>query len=296
MDCKTFTELLPKYLAGDLSEAEFSQMVAHEAACESCAALAAASMAPAETETDTTDGKDDWLAETLERTLGADCRYIESKLAATLDGEALDELSKRHLIDCPNCQAMALMMETLPEFYAAWPQLRADKKFVKEVMALTVGKVPSMWDVFRALVRRPEALLEGALACALIAAPFVGDMPMQVIEKVNNTRQAIVQQVGLDDISSNIDRKLVDADQHLREVKSRRNTALKSEFSKARSWAERQVDQAEVVVINLTDTDPSTGSPTARVVSWTERALGHVGLIDSTRTNTIDPDETSGTQ
>lgn len=316
MDCKTFTELLPRYLAGDLSEAEFSRMVAHETQCETCAALAVTAMDDTAADNFATNGnqaaiptaddftvipsaaesQDNWLAETLERTLGADCRYIETQIAATFDGEALNELSRRHLSDCPNCQAMARMMVALPEFYAAYPRLRADNAFVKEVMRLTIGKVPSVWDVFRALVRRPEAILEGALACALIAAPFAGDMPMQIIEKANNARKAIVEQVGLDDISTNIDRKLIDADTHFQEIRSQRNTALKSEYSKARNWVERQVDLAEVTVTNLTDTDPTTGSPTAKVVSWTERALGHVGLIDSTATNTTTPANTPGTQ
>jgi Putative zinc-finger len=293
MDCKTFTELLPQYLAGDLSEAEFSLVVAHEALCPDCGELAAAGMSEI-CPSDTTD--DNWLTETLERTLGADCRYIEMKIAATFDGDSLDDLSQSHITDCPNCQALVRTMAVLPEFYAAYPRLRADKAFVRDILALTVGKAPSIWEIFRTLVQRPEAILEGALACALIAVPFAGDIPTKVIENANNARKAIVQQVGLDDISVNIDRKLIDADKHFQEIKKQRNTALKTEFSKAHSWAKRQVDQAEDKVSNLTDTDPSTGSPAARVVSWTERALGNVGLIDNTETNTTNPDETPGTQ
>lgn len=53
--------------------------------------------------------------------------------------------------------------------------LRADRRFVRDVMNLTAGPSPRFLDVVRALWRRPQTVWEATLACTLLTLLLLGD-------------------------------------------------------------------------------------------------------------------------
>jgi len=173
LDCREFETLLPRYLDGALREPELARMVRHEASCRRCHALAVGGMrdpaAPIAAAA--------WTAETLRRTLGADCRHIERILA--MRGEAPpggDEARRieQHLVECRECNALDEVLRALPSYYEALPRLRADRAFTRRVLRGTVGRELRLRTVLRVLWRSPTLLWEGALTCSLLFTPFLG--------------------------------------------------------------------------------------------------------------------------
>jgi hypothetical protein len=174
LDCREFERLLPRFLAGDLREPELGRAVRHESSCRHCHEQATAGMRDPEQPL----ADPAWTAETLRRTLGADCRHIERSLAAQLDetlapGEA--ERVERHLQECAACRALAGVLRALPEYYRAVPRLVADRAFTGAVMRRTAGREPRLRTLLRAFWRSPAMLWEGALACSLILTPLIGE-------------------------------------------------------------------------------------------------------------------------
>jgi hypothetical protein len=79
-----------------------------------------------------------------------------------------------HLLACPSCQRLRDVLVELPRWYATIGWLRADRAFKHEVLRRTLGPEPSFWDVVRALWRRPDAVWEAAVACALVTVLLFG--------------------------------------------------------------------------------------------------------------------------
>ncbi len=296
MDCKRFAELVPQYLAGKLGDLDFARMIEHESECEDCQQLAAAEMSEAvvEPQVESDRAQSDWLSETLDRTLGADCEYIETRLAGQIDGVKIDEMMAKHVDDCKSCRMLGRVLAELPQYYEAFPRLKVDRAFVPEIVERTIGRVPGILDVVRALLKRPEALIEGAVACALIAAPFAGDLPAKLMVKIDQAPQTVIQSAHIDDLSSSLDQRIAAANDHFASVSTERRQIIEQEFNDAQQWAHKKYDY-------ITSTDPETGSPTAKAWQWTERALGRTGLIEvdkKKKTNEANknPDSSSGTE
>ncbi len=209
MDCKTFRELLPCYLGGDVPADLFDALVEHEATCSTCQELAAATMGgPAGAgRSATVEPAGDWMARTLDRTVGADCGYIRLRLAEAVDAPLVADSARRvetHLEACADCRALATVLRELPAYYDALPRLRADDAFAREILARTVPARPSVLAVLRALVRRPEALWEGAAVCALLAAPLAGPSMTGWIHSARQAGDRIEQQVSVASIAGSL--------------------------------------------------------------------------------------------
>ncbi len=219
MDCRTFRELLDRYLSGNLPAHQFDQMVEHEAVCAAChelaaammsapgvawnqdrltdAALSAAQSEPGQPEASSqpeASGRPEvgaaWLGHTLDRTVGADCAYVRLRLAEAIDAPLLPDTARRvelHLLGCAPCAALAAVLRDLPAHYDALERLRADHAFAAEIVARTMPARPSWREVLRALVRRPEALWEGAVVCALLTTPLAGP---SMTDLIRSARQA----------------------------------------------------------------------------------------------------------
>jgi hypothetical protein len=136
------------------------------------------------------------------RTEGKDCRWIEIRLAEALEdalarGDAA--LVREHVADCPSCQRMRDALQALPEYYASLPEIRAERAFTRDVLARTIGPSPGILEVFRALWRRPEAVWEASMACALVAAVLFGSkLPTynSVSGRIQEVAQAQVPAIG----------------------------------------------------------------------------------------------------
>lgn len=298
MDCKSFRELLPRYLGGNLAEPDFGRMVEHEAACPGCHRLASERMP----ESSVKDPGTSWLGETLQRTIGSDCRYIEKRLAEAMDSPPDPDTARLvtgHLARCPSCRALAGVMRELPAFYRAFPRLRADRSFVGRILERTsrprAVRIPSMgtqqtrWrrvgflDVLRALWRRPEAVWEGAVVCALMITPFAGQWTVHWFHEAQRTCRTAPQQAGIADLRASLDAGIADLHASLdKEVATtgRRIAALPSakadaarqEWAKVRTWAQEALDAATPEI--------PAGSPPATAQSWAERALSRIGLME----------------
>ena len=121
-------------------------------------------------------------AEILRRTLGADCRQIELRLAAEIDG-ALPAVERervgQHLAECAECRALALALRRLPEAYRALPRLRAGASFTRAVLARTLPARPGFLSVLRRMWQGPALLWEGAFVCSLLLTPVLGGPAQQ---------------------------------------------------------------------------------------------------------------------
>jgi hypothetical protein len=173
LDCREFERLLPRYLAGVLADADFDRAVEHEAACARCQRLAGEAMPdPAAPCADR-----GLTAAILHRTLGADCRRIESSLAAEID-DPLEPAEAarvaRHLQECGDCASLARGMRELPALYRLVPRLRAGREFTRAVLARTLGPQPGFAEILRRMWRNPALLWEGAVVCSLIFTPVFG--------------------------------------------------------------------------------------------------------------------------
>lgn len=243
MDCHRFKELLSDYLAGALTEETFAQMVAHEADCPACQTLAASAMpdTAGEGEADET-----WLAATLERTIGSDCRFIERRLAEQVDG-ALDErtqhLVQQHLEACPACRAFARVMEDLPDYCAAFPHLRPDRAFLRHVLRLTLPPRPSILDVVRALCRKPEALWEGAIVCALLLTPFAGEALPHWSQLAQRTTQAVHERLALTQLADSLRGEVVATQSELASIYTSGRDHVRARFGSTKVRVDQALDE-----------------------------------------------------
>jgi anti-sigma factor RsiW len=173
LDCREFERLLPRYLAGVLTDADFDRAVAHEAICPRCQRLASEAMPdPATARCD-----QGLTTAILHRTLGADCRRIESSLAAEIDGPLSPAEAARvaqHLQECDHCASLARGLRELPALYRLIPRLRAGREFTRAVLARTLGPQPGFVEILRRMWRNPAFLWEGAVVCSLIFTPVFG--------------------------------------------------------------------------------------------------------------------------
>ena len=204
MDCREFHSRVREYLLGDLREPHFGAFVEHEATCPACRTLAieraidleplALSFTPSSREED--------RERIRARTEGRDCRWIEIRMAEALEdslARSVEVLVREHVADCPSCQRMRDALQALPEYYASIPQIRTERAFTREVLARTIGPRPGILEVFRALWRRPEAVWEAAMACALLAAVLFGSrLPTYsaVSGRIQEVAQAQVPAIG----------------------------------------------------------------------------------------------------
>jgi predicted anti-sigma-YlaC factor YlaD len=181
MNCERFRRDLSAYLRGGLSGARFAEMVDHEGECPICHRLATEDSArPARSDLPTGPAPDEdpmFLQRVLEATTGADCAYVEERLAARLDLPIDPETEgrlHRHLAGCASCRRMRDVLQELPSFYAEWPVLRADRALLRRILDRTTGREPSFLEVLRALWRRPEAIWEATVVCALLTLCLFG--------------------------------------------------------------------------------------------------------------------------
>lgn len=201
MTCERFAQLLQAYARGELGEPQFGECVEHEAICASCrdSALEAwgevAAPAAVHEAVSSESLADPGL---LARTVGADCLYVELRIAEALDDEppsAVVRQIRQHLDGCASCRRMREILNELPDWYALYPQLTADRAFVREVLDRTIGPQPGFLDVVRALWRRPEAIFEAAVACALVTALIFGHAHPSYVSIKGQAEQVVEEQI-----------------------------------------------------------------------------------------------------
>jgi hypothetical protein len=297
MDCRTFQQLLPRYLRGGLSAAEFDRMVEHEAGCAACRELAATMMS-AEGDPRTPSrlreiesawaGRDrageapadtgrDWMAATLSRTVGADCNYIRQRLAEALDARPAADTAgrvKQHLEECADCRGMAAMMQALPEYYDALPHLRADQSFVREIIARTLPARLGWLAVLRALVRRPEALWEGAVVCAILAVPLAGPSMMSLIQSARETGTQVEQRVTAADPLSAAAQRIAIAGQNVRLTIAAGGQSIADSWTQTRARVRQSINDE---INERAAADPRV----AVVVPLVKDALTRIGVIEA---------------
>jgi len=289
MDCRAFGQMLPRYLAGDLAEPDFTRMVAHEASCPACHQLACEQMTDPDVRSTTPAGATGLLEDIIQRTMGSDCQYIRMRLAERLDHDLADHttrLVEEHLGRCAACRGLAETLNELPLYYAAMPRLLADASFAREVMEQTrrarpmitpapsAEARPGFLEVLRALWRKPEFVWEGAVVCALLIAPLAGEAPSRWFRSIQTAEQARVQRFELaagevrGEVTTFFDARRQEVDDT---VSGARGTVA--------SWAYDALDR-------LTAGTSVAGFPSTLVRSWGQRALTRIGLeVDEEETN-----------
>lgn len=201
MQCREFLRHLHDYLRGRVPEPLFGSLVEHEAECRACSAAAAEmDVDPSSAFLRSSSEENNLpMRAILSRTAGRDCRWIEFRMAEALEEDLTSEvglLVADHLRECPSCQRMRDMLEALPAYYAALPTMRARSAFTDAVLARTSGRRPTFLDVVRALWRRPEAMWEAALACA-VAVMLLFGQSVPTVDEVTERVQAVSQATGL---------------------------------------------------------------------------------------------------
>jgi anti-sigma factor RsiW len=279
LDCRRFQELLARYVAGELPEPRFGEMVVHEAQCAACHRLAAEQM-PAVEVPETPAGRpteaaarESWLHETLRRTTGASCRPIERLLAAAVDGPLERPLGKvvlAHLVDCPDCRALAETLRELPQYIAAAPHLRADADFTRAVLARTSGPLPGFLVTLRAMWRRPGLVWEGALICALLTTPLLGGPLREWTAALQQTQPLAGPQEQVVEIGSSLAQQVSEAQSHLASVSGTRRRSLRDQWSQVQGWVAGTVDRALAP-------DSFAGSRIALVRTWLDLLFDRVG-------------------
>lgn len=201
MTCERFAQLLQAYARGELGEPEFGDCVEHEAICASCRDSALEAWSEVAAPAAVHEGvPSDSLADPtlLARTVGSDCLYVELRIAEALDDEPSNVVVRQirqHLDGCASCRRMREILSELPDWYALYPQLTADRAFARDVLDRTIGPQPGFIDVVRALWRRPEAIFEAAVACALVTALLFGHAHPPYLEIKGQAEQAVTEQI-----------------------------------------------------------------------------------------------------
>ena len=196
MECHEFQSRLREYLLGEVREPWFGALVDHEANCADCRALALERSMDLEPSFDLDTSEREFDRERIRaRTEGRDCRWVEIRMAEALEDPLArgdDVLVREHVADCPSCQRMRDALQALPEYYAAIPELKPDRAFTQAVLERTIGPRPGILEVFRALWRRPEAVWEAAMACALVGAVLFGSR-VPTYDSVSDRIQEVAQ-------------------------------------------------------------------------------------------------------
>ena len=191
MNCDRFHARLNDYLRADLAPEDFEALAAHESACARCHALACERMSAAPQMDasffDDAAEAEAWLDGVLRRTTRAnpllpetrasDCSAVEEFLAAEWDGADAARALRidAHLAECPRCRALAAAMRSLPRWCAEFPRLEAGREFTAAVLERTVRtRAPGFFQTLAAMWRRPGLVWEGALVCALLTGPSLG--------------------------------------------------------------------------------------------------------------------------
>lgn len=226
MDCGSFRDHLPAYLAGEIREPRFGEFVEHEAMCPDCHRFASETVTgPLDgvfvesPDTARTLGSARRLARTqaiLDRTQGDDCRFIQLRLAEALD-EALDPAAHQsvqaHVPQCAACRSVRDLLQDLPLFYDALPVLRPSRAFTAAVLDRTIGPRPGFWQTVRALWSKPESIWEAAAACALLAAlGLTGVVPSY--EVVAERMQGLTY-AGINGVEARLNRQTLQAEDRL---------------------------------------------------------------------------------
>jgi len=273
VDCKTFQKSLPAFLAGELEPDAFERMVAHEADCDSCHALAAERMSdPAGSSND-----ERWVRETLVRTVGSDCSYIELQLAAALDAARptdMPEIVREHVKGCAHCRSIASVLNALPEYYAAVPQLRADPSFADDVLARTWGPKASFREVVRALLARSSLLWEGAVICALLVTPLAGNQSLRVINSLQKVGNSAQERLAPDHLRPTVPEEVEGLGTQVMAFRDRQVEALEREWLAAR---DRIGDSLGEVI----DERSGENASVAVVRSFARHTLGQLGLVNT---------------
>jgi hypothetical protein len=203
MLCREFLRHLREYLRGQVSEPLFGALVEHEAECATCRAHAAElDVEPSPTSAAVSASEEEVhpvRRRILERTAGRDCRWVELRMAEALEDEPSSDLRllvSNHVTECASCRRMRDMLQALPAYYELLPQLRPGASFTNAVLERTVGPRPSFFDVVRALWRRPEAMWEAAMACALAAVLLFGKH-LPTFDQITHTMEEVSQATGL---------------------------------------------------------------------------------------------------
>lgn len=201
MQCREFLRHLRDYLRGQVSEPLFGMLVEHEAECPACRAVAAeldveptgAFLRSSSEETNLP------VRQILVRTSGQDCRWVELRMAEALEEELASDLRllvSGHVSECASCRRMRDMLQALPTYYDSLPKLHPGDSFTDSVLARTVGRRPRFVEVVRAIWRRPEAMWEAALACAVAAMLLFGQY-VPTVEQVTERVEAASRAAGL---------------------------------------------------------------------------------------------------
>lgn len=110
------------------------------------------------------------------------CCEFRSRLEEYLAGGMAEGLFDRMVEHEASCEGCGLLAQNTQASFRAKDQLlhttqghTADRRFLRDVMNLTVGPSPRFPDVLRALWRRPEAVWEATLACTLMTLLMLGD-------------------------------------------------------------------------------------------------------------------------
>jgi len=307
MNCDLFRRSLRAYLRGDIPEPAFGVMVEHEAECDECrrvvtemtaevdhvGELSFAAVAAAETSESDLRGTDSRasdpqrldLGSLLGLTTGADCAYVEQRL-----GEAPEEpltkdllrLVDTHLEACPSCRQLRDVLEDLPRWYATLPVLRADRAFKAEVLRRTLGPEPGFWDVLRALWRRPEAVWEAAVACALVTFILFGSAVGRRAAESELPNRASLQGVG-SAVGSAVVRGIDDGASRAGRVARAPYTLVRDGFDGLHGFSSHASSWMERVVTNFRTGDYEELLNDLRVV------LEPIGLYPDPAVRTADP-------
>lgn len=303
MDCKSFHTLLSAYVHGRLDPNRFKQMVAHEAECEAChraaceamdvqslgshpagdtgppgATTAPGSEPPGAPGADAASLAENeaWVRDTLSKTVGADCTYIELQLAATLDAARpleLPGLIKQHLASCEHCRAVAGTLRSLPDYYAALPRLRADAGFAREVVERTWGPKAGFREVLRALLARPSLMWEGAVVCALLLTPLAGNTTTKIMQSIFTAGSAAQEQVVNSEIRPDVTQQVAGFGERLSSFQENQTRAIQQEWHAAR-------DKFESSLEGLVGERLGENASVALVRSLARHALGTLGVME----------------
>jgi hypothetical protein len=271
--------MLPDYLAGRVPEPEFGLLVEHEASCAACQQFASEQMSPlseyAGSKASRPTAEEDLAIDRiLERTVGRDCRWVEMRLAEAVDAPLDPEISalvENHVTDCSACRALSAVVGDLPAFYAVYPRLRAGRVFAREVVARTAGPKPGVFEVLRALWRRPEAVWEGAVACALLIAPLAGEPILTGFHMAGKAGQVTGQQMDVGDVWDALTDEIAELGSRIDQLRAKQGAASEVRLEETRAWARESFGRVPSPAA-LSD---SLG---ARAPSWTQSALERLGF------------------
>lgn len=301
MNCDLFRRSLRAYLRGDIPEPAFGVMVEHEAECDECRRVVTEmtaevdhvgefsfSAAEASQSPEASSRLD--IGSLLGLTTGADCAYVEQRLGEMPEEPLTKDLLRlveTHLEACPSCRQLRDVLQDLPRWYATLPVLRADRAFKAEVLRRTIGPEPAFWDVLRALWRRPEAVWEAAVACALVTFILFGSAVGRRAAESELPNRASLQGVG-SAVGSAVVRGIDDGASRAGRVARAPYTLVRDSFGGLHGFSSRASSWMERVVTNFRTGDYEELLSDLRVV------LEPIGLYPDPAVRTADPEVETG--